>query len=223
MRNNAAKIAIAWAVIPSHSHPGDHIRNHTAPIEERRDRLLPGTLPDRFHGLALGRVGTSAADLPQIFHATVLEYWAVEVFSSLACTNFASLQGKRHHRISSHVAVLSTVQILAAAALRLAGLAGLYQTLAVSHRRPAAGILLTGANLLRDFCSGRIRQYLTAAIGMITLLLTGVFEPVLFYRVRFYGIGIVSSLGRIFLPGLWFRVWRIRSVLSGSGRKSTAG
>jgi len=118
--------------------------------------------------------------------------------------------------------VLSAVQILVAVALRFSGLAGDYQTLAVSHRRPAAGTLLTGVNLLRDFCSGRIRQYLTAAIGMITLLLTGVFEPVLFYRVRFYGIGIVSSLGRIFLPGLWFRAWRIRSTSPGSGKRNTA-
>jgi hypothetical protein len=41
--------------------------------------------------------------MPQYF-----AYWAVEVFSPIACTNFASVQGKRHHRINSFIAVLST-------------------------------------------------------------------------------------------------------------------
>ena len=123
----------------------------------------------------------------------------MELFAPLACMYFDEVQDRRHHKIYAFLVVMSMGQIIVNVVLHFSGVAEFYQTLILSHMWLAAGIILTGINILRDIRSGRIRQYLATAIGMITLLITGVIELVLFYSVRFYSIGIVSSLGLIFL------------------------
>lgn len=126
-------------------------------------------------------------------------YLAMELCTPLACLYFDAVQRHKHHKVYFFITMMSTIQILVNIGLHFTGAADFYETLLISHIWLGLGIFLTGVNIIRDIKSGLIRQYLASAIGMILLLAMGISELFLFYSVRFYSIGTVSSLGLIFL------------------------
>lgn len=126
-------------------------------------------------------------------------YWAIELLTPLGCVYFDAVQGKKHHKSYAFITTLSLLQILVNVVLHFTGLAELYSTLTLSHMWLAAGMIVMIVNIFRDLRSGYIRQYLVTAIGMVILLIMGIFELALFYQVRFYGIGTASCLGLLFL------------------------
>ena len=199
VRNNVAKIAIALVVII--------LGIILAIISKIMQRISASAGTGFFLGLFMVDFATwifSESELRQLIFqrpsmSQYFAYWAMELFAPLAATYFDVVQDKRHHRAYSFIITLSTLQIIVNVVLHFTGLLEFYQTLPASHMWLAIGIILTAVNVIRDIRSGMIRQYLATAIGMIILLFAGVFELVLFYKVRFYSIGIVSSLGLIFL------------------------
>jgi len=199
VRNNVAKIAIALVVII--------LGIILAIISKIMQRISASAEAGFFLGLFMVDFATwifSESELRQLIFqrpsmSQYFAYWAMELFAPLAATYFDVVQDKRHHRAYSLIITLSTLQIIVNVVLHFTGLLEFYQTMAASHVWLAIGIILTAVNVIRDIHSGMIRQYLATAIGMIILLFAGVFELVLFYKVRFYSIGIVSSLGLIFL------------------------
>ena len=199
VRNHVAKIAIALVVII--------LGIILAIISKIMQRISASAGTGFFLGLFMVDFATwifSESELRQLIFqrpsmSQYFSYLAMELFAPLAATYFDAVQDKRHHRAYSFIITLSTLQIIVNVVLHFTGLLEFYQTLPASHMWLAIGIILTAVNVIRDIHSGMIRQYLATAIGMIILLFAGVFELVLFYKVRFYSIGIVSSLGLIFL------------------------
>ena len=199
IRNHVAKIAIALVVIV--------LGIILAIISKIMQRISASAGTGFFLGLFMVDFATwifSESELRQLIFqrpsmSQYFSYLAMELFAPLAATYFDAVQDKRHHRAYSFIITLSTLQIIVNVVLHFTGLLEFYQTLPASHMWLAIGIILTAVNVIRDIHSGMIRQYLATAIGMIILLFAGVFELMLFYRVRFYSIGIVSSLGLIFL------------------------
>ncbi len=126
-------------------------------------------------------------------------YLAVELIGVLVCMYFDEVQHKSHHKMLFIFEMILFGQIVLNAILHLSGLLEFYRTVMISHALMGLFGVIAIIGMIKDIFTGKVKEYLITAIGMILFILCALGEILGFIFIRFHQFGVFLGIGLVIL------------------------
>lgn len=135
-------------------------------------------------------------------YASIFAYLLIETIAGFGAMYVDEIQEQRYNKPYAILVLLLVLQVLINSILNFTRIADYYDTLFFAHIWSALIILWIFVTIVLDIRSGKVKKYSRIAIGMLGLVVSGLFELVSFYTSPSARLGVRLGFGLLFLMAM---------------------
>lgn len=129
----------------------------------------------------------------------IFAYMLIELLGGFVAIYFNEVQKYYYNKAYMIIETLVFGQALLNIILALSGVAEFYVTLPLSHVWMIVGVIVATVTVFMDIRTGRIKNYLVTAVGMLLFIVSCIIEMLKFYFIDFHILGVYLCIGLVVL------------------------